>query len=277
MKFKIHSSKSKKLVIVDPLAPNGSRAGQYFISFPSDLSQKLPGSVMLPKEFLNKYGIKEVSESDLLSDHISSKDTPLITINKGSCAISIFHGSFNEHALTLGAIASKGFENANVRAEYQKNIFEIMSPIFDYGKTKKTKVDYWIVEDCLASGDTLIGVMSLLTTKHQVKTVRIDVAVATTIGVDLILETAASLGIALILNIGFLAYGLSKGEKQGHARLHANYITYPIQIKEKLKKSTKQKIEQLVAPDGNIYVVGDMGDGAKSMDNTFDMKYPWNL
>ncbi len=100
--------------------------------------------------------------------------------------------------------------------------------------------------------------------------------VATTIGIDLLVQAARDLGVALRLRVGYLAYGLSTGTKEKTARIHANYITYPKIVTKTLSKTLRQRLNLLESRDGEIYVVGDMGDAAKSMANGFDERYPWN-
>ena len=271
MKFEIHENNKKKLIISDPLAPSGARAGQYFISFPKTLSLRLPGSVILPNEFvkLNKLNI----DNKILISNKLSKSIPILDTTICTTQLRVFHGSLNRKSIKLGKIAASGFDSEDNRAQYQKNIYEIMKPFL---KNDKSEYDFWIVEDCLASGDTLIGVLSLLSKNKGIGKVRIDVAVATTIGINLLIEVAEELKIHLYLNIGFLAYALSKGTKKGNARLHANYIVYPDKLLQLISKLNKQIVSNLRLQDGEIYVVGDMGDGAKSMDQKYDGQCPWN-
>lgn len=271
MKFTIHKSKEGKLIISDPLAPNGKRAGLNFISFPNSLASKLPGSVMLPNEFV-KNNFLQIDPDILISDKFSST-TPILDAKIKTTRLRTYHGSLNIESIKLGKIAQIGFSDEKNRAKYQTSMFHIMKP---YLQKDEATYDYWIVEDCLASGDTLIGVLSLLSKSSGMKKVRIDVVVATTIGINLLIEVASKLGVLLTINVGFLAYALSKGEKSGNARLHANYIIYPNELINKTNKTIKTKINKLRAPDGVAYVVGDMGDGAKSINQKFDMSCPWN-
>jgi hypothetical protein len=80
------------------------------------------------------------------------------------------------------------------------------------------------------------------------------------------------------INIGYLAYGLSSGVRESSlpVPIHANYITYPVEVAAYLSEPKAQEIYSLKQQDGNCYVVGDMGDAFKSLPEEYDSKYPWN-
>lgn len=241
----------KKEEVFDP-ALGKEREGQFFVSLPTDLAKVLPGSVCLPVEFLQRLrsGINFNHHQRLIGDNLGNKNNPALSLATDGFVLRVFHGSFNPHALEISRLAALGFTDPQVRGQYQTHLFEIMEPVIN----RPSEFNLRIIEDCLASGDTLVGVLALF---HKLRRVDlqtkiiIDVAVATTQGILVLRKFAKDNNLSLELNVGYLAYGLSKGKeiKGTSARDHANYIIYPTNIRENLG-----------LPE---FVVGDMGDASQ--------------
>jgi hypothetical protein len=180
-------------------------------------------------------------------------------------------------------LATKGAGQPEDRALYQKMLYSLMRPVFEEREPLKTG-DLRIIEDCLASGETIAGVLTALKERTTIGVkgkIRVDVAVATTQGVLILREFAKQNELNLELNVGYLAYGLSAGTaiKGSEARAHANYITYPPEFVKNLPPEIRNRLGQCLNPEsGNIEVVGDMGDFGKSLPEDFEKagKYPWN-
>jgi hypothetical protein len=250
----IHGNGVDKVLIKDPAQPAGRqiREGDFFITLPKNLADVLPGSVLDKEDF-----VKEVNQN---------------------FSLQVFYTPTNSHALKISKLAAipNGFDDPRVRADYQQQIFSVMRPILALQSGGGLR----IVEDCLASGDTIVGILTLLAGKSQIpikgKKIRIDVAVATTQGTFVLKKFAEQNNLRIEINVGYLAYGLSEGEKKEGVRLHANYIIYPEEILKQLPKKIRFELNNYRVNDRNIYVVGDMGDAAKSLPKDFDEKYPWN-
>jgi len=181
----------------------------------------------------------------------------------------------------LAHLAPPGSENIKdpkIRGEYQKHLFATVKPVLE----AESRYDLRNVEDCLASGETIAGGLIALEEKTQIETggrIRADVAVATTQGILVLREFTQQNHLKLELNVGCLAYGLPAGaEVEGtEARAHANYITYPPELLNQLSPAIQEQLESYTDPqDGNIYVVGDMGDFGMSMPSVYDQECPWN-
>jgi len=280
------SYRTKKDGIVERLV----KKGQLFVSLPDRLAKTLPGSVLTPKNFLNQVVpevkpefLDHVSEI-LLGDQVGNEDQPIWTHTetdkdqKGVFTLRVFHGSTNKHALRISELAKEGFAEAETRAEYQANIREAIASVLKMDSS----ADLRIVEDCLASGETVMGVLAALKEKTTLPVegkIRVDVAVATTQGIMLLKEFAQQNSLNLELNVGWLAYGLSEGvplEPGSADKEHANYITYPEEILKQLPEEVRLRLEQAKWADGIVYVVGDMGDAGKSLPAEDDSRCPWN-
>lgn len=285
---KFGNGKKDNLTVHDP-AKNEYRKGQYFVSLPEDLTDILPGSVITPVEFIRALGASEIQTAMsglLLTNHEEDWiGMPLLSHNEhysdkdGDFKLTVFHGSVNDSAIRMSELATikDGHKNPMIRAEYQMELLKLMRPIINKDSTKD--VVFRISEDCIASGDTIIGTLSLLTQASSLNLhgkIRIDVAIATAQGILMIREFARQNGLDIELNVGYMAFGLSAGEKcEGRAKKHANYITYPPEILEMIPESVRKRLEKCRQGDC-IYVVGDMGDMAKSLPYGYDRDCPWN-
>lgn len=256
--------------------------GDFFVSLPENLAVVLPGSIILPKLFLTTLGVTSATgywSKRLNGNHFGNKTNPAFTHKKDRFLLRVFHGSVNRHALNLTRIAAKnnGFTEEKVRAEYQKKQYLLIRPVLD----SESDYHFRMIEDCVASGDTILGGLTLLALQGKVSKrgkIRIDVVVATTQGILVIKEYALQNNLDLEINTGYLAYGLSEGSKipQSSARVHANYLVYPEAYLSFLSDKMAADLKSLRNADGNIYVVGDMGDAAQKLTQKWNSACPWN-
>lgn len=273
----IYGNEKEKLVVSDPTQPT-PRKGQFFVCMPHQLTKELTGSVCLPEELQQVCTEGSLDTEKCLSDFISKAPSESQQLTLGRLTLLLYHGSSNAIAIDNSRLAVKGYTAAEDRAQFQLNIATLLKPVFEY----KSDYDVRIIEDCIASGDSLIGIIAFLArnvSSLRIKKVRIDVVVATIQGILLLSQFASQNDIFLELHVGYLAYGLSRGRKVGETgvQAHANYITYPKEILTLFPAKVQSRLEVLRSSDGYIYVVGDMGDGARSLPHTFDKSHPWNV
>ncbi|MCL5970472.1 MAG: hypothetical protein M1450_03160 [Patescibacteria group bacterium] len=257
-------------------------SGDYFVSLPKKLAAILPGSVFLPGEFLKGIGFgveKEYGVKRLIGQMIGNIEHLAFSFQERNFLMRVFHGSTNSHAFNLTKLAAikDGFTTEKIRADYQKEQYLIIKPILNLASNN----DFRIIEDCIASGDTIIGVLTLLTRQRKIpkrSKIRIDVVVSTTQGIMIIKEFCRENNLSLEINAGYLAFGLSKGKRisQSLVRIGANYLTYPKEFLELLPEKTALELKELKSADGNIYVVGDMGDAAKRLGKKWNHRCLWN-
>lgn len=282
-RIQVFGDGSLPITVIDPAKPYEEQkcTGDYFVRLPESLAAILPGSVVLPEEFLKEIGVKvkrEYWSRRLIGRVYGNEKHPVFSFQEENFLLRVFHGSTNPHALNLTRLAAvkNGFANEKIRADYQREQRLLIQLMLNL-----TSVSYFrIIEDCIASGDTIMGVLTLLNRQRKVPKggkVRIDVVVSTTQGILILKEFAKQNNLSLEINAGYLAYGLSKGRKilQSSARIHANYLVYPQELLELLPEETATELERLKSDD-NIYVVGDMGDAAKRLRQNWNKKYPWN-
>lgn len=256
--------------------------GQFFVSMPEELAEAMRGSYVPPDEFLKQLKNLESDSTTkvkkaLIGDHVSGDDGKRKTFEyeENSFQLNVFHGSTNELALELTEIASelirKDLDQSHNMVHYQHILAEIVKPVIE--SSSKTRPAIRIVEDCLASGDTIIGVLAALQQKTkltEMTRVRVDVAVGTAQGILLLKKFAQDNGINLELNVGYMAFGLSKGKPTpGKGFEHSNYITYPDGFIEELSDH----------PNGfsklkNMQVVGDMGENGRKVEGLKHLT-PW--
>ena len=281
--LKIIGEIGKKISVHDPTREPGKdwREGDYFAILPKELVSILPGSTLLAGDFvkvLGKSGDVEDIVQVLEGDKQYDKDRGVVFEHEeDSFSLKVYNGSTNERALHLSELAVNSFEDEKNRAEYQKIAADVVEPILK----DESKCSARIVEDVIASGETIAGVLAVLEKQKKIQggsTVRVDVISATTQGLLILRKFAYDNGIALDIRVGYLAYGLSKGVEisDSEARAHANYVIYPDGFLERLDDETKARLDRLRGDDTNIYVVGDMGDAFKSLQSTFDYSNPYN-
>ncbi len=302
--LKIHGDGVDKIQVHDPAQPAREelREGDFFVTLPKNIAEVLPGSSLGSKAFLKEIqgNHDEDTTSRLLGNFEGKEGNLALSKHNEGFQLNVFHGSTNGRALEISRLAFKGTELTaklkdledrgqsqsidfvsknneyqRTRGDYQKQVAEIMEPILKHKQDDLNNPNVFrIIEDCLASGDTIVGVLSLLSEKSRVdfgdKKIRIDVAVATTQGVLVLKKFAKDNNLNLELNVGYLAYGLSQGEKKDGVKMHANYITYPPEIVDRLTPEMGEKLKRY------CYVVGDMGDLFRSMENSFDDQYSLN-
>lgn len=272
-----------------PKEPN--RDGQVFIGLDDLLTKILPGSSLDPDFFLAE--LLTTKGDQLISTKMNHDplgnyqyetgekeefDSSKIAFHQenglkggGRFEFNVFHGVFNDSAMTISGLAHKlsksdssDQEKQSLKADYQREVEKLIRPIFK----KESEPDLYIPEDCLASADSLIGTLSYLLTRtklarreRRVK-VRIDVLTATAQGVLVLKKFAQDNHLDLELNVGYLAFGLSGGspiDEETKVREHANYLVYPDDLSvEYLTKLANQSWYQ----EGGRQVVGDMGDAA---------------
>lgn len=310
-----HEQRGGQIVIQDDTLNDGTggeRVGQVFLRMPEALAAILPGSVLTAEAMLAEMittpgdaGIAELArKAHLLKGTETSVAGPLVSVetetgNGNKFNLNVYNGSFNQHALTMSMLASRGFDSPEIRGLYQNEVFHEMEPILkrENGDTLR------IVEDCIASADTIEGFLSEVMSpdgliKLDTRNIRIDVAAATAQGILLIRKFATDNNLNLELNVGHVAYGLSEGVPSkvegSNARVHANYLVYPDGMLEQDGVYMKAREALAALPhevmlsilglsreeavtmdnfDAHIktviskleYVVGDMGDAAKGL------------
>lgn len=249
-----------------------ARKGAFFIGMPEKLTQALPGTYLGVDKFLNELNATDSTvEKALLGSYIDSSENPVFhkkEIETGF-QLTVHHGATNEHSLKLSHIAKealgpKGFVFTDEqRKQYQQAETDLIKPALL--NEFKDPNGFCVIEDCIASGDSILGLMKLLGERSKLNaqsTFRIDAVVGTTQGILVLRKYAQALGIKLEINVGYLATGLTAGEEgPNRSRKHANYINYFPEFKERLKEiGLTKEAEQL---DGYEFTVGDMGDAAR--------------
>ncbi|MDO9028514.1 MAG: hypothetical protein Q7U68_06620 [Candidatus Roizmanbacteria bacterium] len=272
----------KCVMVRDPGFPPGKqeRKGQFFISLKESLAYSLPGTSIKPEVFLSELQMNKSVRKTLLSETLTVLAKPIIKHKEKHFTLNIFHGSANIHALGMSQLAviksqkDASFSSESKRAYYQSHLFEILKPVIQYEKNKGFPLR--IIEDCLASGDTISSILAMIKNKTKInistKTIRIDVAVATAQGILVLRKFARENELNFELNVGYLAYGLSEGIKVDGVRKHANYIVYPVEMLDQFPK----KVKSFRSLGGDYSVVGDMGDASRKLGSRFDNKHPWN-
>lgn len=259
-----------------------SEDGRFFIKLPETVAHTLPGSYISPDIFMGNFLKKEPEKSEkskLLGDHIYKDGDFAFTAEENNFSLKVFHGSTNQYALRISHHAAEGTDSPERRLHYQDNLSHIVEPMV---KTP-TDAPLRIVEDCLASGDTLPGVIRMLAARSKLEKnlgkVTIDVAVATAQGIFLLKKFAQNNGINIELNVGYLAFGLSEGFKREIGYEHANYITYPNALIKELRSLFPKRKKEFSALQGK-QVVGDMGEFGKIIpergEKGVPIIAPWN-
>ncbi|MFQ5493530.1 MAG: hypothetical protein ACE5DX_05220 [Candidatus Dojkabacteria bacterium] len=317
----IHGEPGQRLELVDISLPPGKqiRRGEYFAGMSSPVSEIMPGSEVSPSDFteaMKRNELMSYSETempDLLRTTVTQEGgTPVFNVEKDNLTLRVMHGAANEHSLAMSELAAReyAFDDEKNRVSYQSHLYEIMRPIFAI--ESDTPYSVKIVEDCLASADTIMGLLSIMedrtTLQTQGENIRIDVAVATAQGVMALEKFAEANNIHLELNVGYMAFGLSEGEPvpNTEARRHSNYISYMREQFDILPEETRLRLlggidrdtvnEGLPEDfDASIFaqavyalttdilfehycaVVGDMGDAAKGVTSSIaGDRVPWN-
>jgi hypothetical protein len=259
--------------------PHGLDNCLYFTKFPNELSEIFPGSYIPPKHFFEELGIQDEKISQSV-EAVLSKRTAVDEMSpiyehkdeQGDFALTLWNGAFNKYSQKISKIVATSNLKADpyARAEYQDTLFNITKlNITNKGVNPRGEA-LRIHDDCLASGDSIIGFLSAIL-ENKEDQVRVDnlkkngVEIiidgpATAQGILFLRAFAKSNGIKLKIDAGYMAFGLSEGVigKKGK-REHANYITYPDELLKLIDHDTAQEIRALKSEDENIQVVGDMG------------------
>ena len=265
------------LTLVDE--EGNTRNGAFFIGMPEKLTNALPGTYLGVDRFLSELNAADQTvEKSLLGSYIDLSDNPVFHKKEDGFQLTVHHGATNEHSLKLSRIAKealspKGFVFTDEqRKQYQQAETDLIKPALQ--NEFKDPNGFCVIEDCIASGDSILGLMKLLGDKNKLKsgsTFRIDAVVGTTQGILVLRKYAQSLGVKLEINVGYLATGLTAGEEGPNgSRKHANYITYFPEFKERLREiDLTHEAEQIAEYE---FTVGDMGDAARKWNIEGDNK-----
>jgi len=241
-----------------------------FVTFPHELSSSFPGSVIKPDAFLKQLGEDSGYTKSLINGDKDFGPTFEHKDSSGNFNLTVLHGSTSEYAMSLMRLASQGFSDDSVRAQYQQAIIDGVSPAIQ--NSTPPKYGLRIHDDCLASGDSILSYLELQMRQGNEDILKKGVEVfidgpSTAQGVLLLRAYARKHKIPLHITSGYMAYGLSEGKQisPNGPRQHANYITLPDEVIKMLPDDKQQSVRNFGAPDGNIYVVGDMGDAEKGI------------
>lgn len=296
----------------------GRRDAQIFVRMNENLAAAMPGSYVSLDEFYNRMApgkeFNKFKRSMLVGAYVAQEGwSPAFSTEisaqsetgESNFSLQVYHGALNDHALRMSELAldalesDLGFDDPVIRAHYQVELAEVMKPIL----SKESDYTIRYVEDCGASGDTILGHLAECLRQDSVQDlrterIRIDLAVATAQSVLAIQKFAQDNGLAIELNVGHIAFGLSSGipssVEGSNARVHANYLTYPVQHINMLQNDPtlvnyQYQVDRLVNlqhrsrewarrtqsaaagyelpiedfENADVYVVGDMGDAGK--------------
>ena len=248
-----------------------------FVTFPKEITKLIPNTEVSPEMFLMNLGHTSINGIEsakraLLGPEVEKYDEtvypfeikPVFSYKKEGLSLKVLNGATNSHALKMSEAASHGFgfDNSYHRAVYQNAMGRLAKNLV------KTKYDtetagLVIRDDCGASADSIIGYLTAQLQnpagEEQVRQgVRVDLIAATAQSVLLLKKFAEVMGFPLEIHAGHMAFGLTEH----------NYITYPNELLE--SGSIPEKIVERLKryryqEDGNIYVVGEMGNAQKGL------------
>jgi hypothetical protein len=249
--------------LTDPIT-NTEKAAQYFVKIPEGLH--LEGSVVEPDVMLR--ALNCTNETQIVQDSeklVGDKMGINVVIANDHFKCKVHNGSSNATIINMSYKARhhlEGKDSPELRLKYQQDAAEILTPVI----REQSNYGIRIIEDCIATGDSIIGVLKMLSTISKVpvegnKTIRIDVAVATAQGLLILEKFAQQNNLKIDINVTSLAYGLSKGvDVEGTtAKAHSNYLVYPEFMKKKFPLLGHYE-----------FVVGDMGELFKSLSKDYD-------
>lgn len=261
----------------------------WFVQFPETLRERLPGSCIGPDLFLRTLGIAEPQRRientrSILGKKTGTVEDPAFAVDTNGFSLTVLNGMCNENAMQMTKLAAEacikpdkswdasGFGNKPmIRAQYQQAMYDNIKQAL---RPTKSRPAYRIHDDCLASGDSVLSyLLSEMANGGLTDMLQSGVEVvidgpATTQSILVLKSFAQKYGIVLDLKVGHLAFGLTEGEIIGKVRRHANYITYPPEIIEMLEPDERQKLNDYTYPDGNIYVVQDMGQAEEGISDS---------
>lgn len=260
----------------------------WFVQFDHELGEAFPGSFIHPHEFLKQFGVEgehfNPMTEKLLGRNVGISIDPTLKVDGKGFSLTVMNGMLNRHALEMTNLAAEatmnrertafdveGFKDKpGIRAQYQQamfnNIKEALGPSY-------RKPAYRIHDDCLASGDSIMSyLLSKIINQTELEKMQkdgVEVLIdgpATAQGILFLKAFAQKFAFRIDFKVGHMAFGLSEGDKDGEIRKHANYITYPDEIMNLLENGEgKRLIERCIYPDGNQYVVQDMGEAERGM------------
>lgn len=247
-----------------------------FVTFPSSKDFPISNTCMRPDNFLINLGQSgeeaKMSEEALLSNQLGQFQRPTFYFStlKGF-TLRVMNGMFNEHAMKMTEMASHGFgfDDFRVRAEYQNAMQKLATPIVR-SKYDTQTFGIRIFDDCIASADSIYGYLfdqlhDKVGEEKIRRGVRIDAITATPQAILLLKRFAQVMEFPIEINVSQLAPGLNE----------KNYIVYPDEFLESgiLPEDLIKKLQGYRnKEDGNIYVVGDMGNAQKGLSET-EMKH----
>jgi hypothetical protein len=239
-----------------------------FVTFPSSKDFPISNTIMRPEIFLINLGQSgaevKMSEEALSNDQLGRFQRPVFYFStlKGF-TLRVINGMFNKHAMKMTEMASRGFgfDDFLDRAEYQDAMQKLATPIVR-SKYDTETFGIRIFDDCIASADSIYGYLydQLHDRAGEEKIrrgVRIDVITATPQAILFLKRFAEVMGFPLEINVSQLAPGLNE----------KNYIVYPDEFLKSgvLPEDLVKTLKGYRNKDGNIYVVGDMGNAQKGL------------
>lgn len=238
---------------------------QYFVTFPEKLSKLFPESYISPESFLDEVlpansREKRSSAMSLIGEDIARSSTePVFSYGNESFSVNVWSGATNSHALALSELATHDLkQDERARANYQNELFHLVKPNIEsrFSREDMTRGALVYHDDCLASGDSIVGHLTNLLQNDpshlaMIKEWGVDVIIdgpATAQGILFLKSFAQLHDFKLRLNVGYMGFGLNK----------SNYITYPEELLKMMDPATAEELSKLKKND-DIQVVGDMG------------------
>lgn len=243
-----------------------------FVTFPKEISSLVPNTYVSPGDFLKELGFSSeeqvrAAKEGILGESLAHHDDKVYPLTKNPAfslldkdfSLKVLNGSFNPHALTMSEAASHGFgfEDPGHRGVYQNAMQKLAETLV------KTEYDIKgaglrIFDDCGASADSIVGyLISQLQNpagEEMLKRgVRVDLIAATAQSILILKRFAEVMGFPLEIHASHMAFGLTEH----------NYIVYPDELlqSESISKDVVSRLEDYrYQEDGNIYVVGEMGN-----------------
>ncbi len=245
----------------DNLLPIPDPADPSFVRMPDVLTKLYPESSIPPRDFLRALGLTDAKEIDtavesLTGDRIGIAGHPVFQMGEEGFQLQIMNGLTNYHALELSCFAHTHLaELPEKRALYQYHLNEMSKASLQLHQNGKW--DICIHDDCLATGDSVAGWLVANQAAIAGRDVRVMIdGAATAQGILFLQAFARKMNINLELIVSHLATGLSE----------RNYITYPTDLLKELG-GLGVALGQLRSSDGEIYVVGDMGDAIQGIND----------
>lgn len=242
-----------------------------FVSFSPEAIHAFPGSYIPPLLFQRslegKTEAKSHKVSDMVGDTMGSIEKPTYSYQSELFDVTILHGATNHRAIQLARIAKEGFSPEN-RALYQQAVADMIEPAIKVTNTLKGSLR--IHDDCLASTVSVAGYIADLK-EHNSQLLRdgVDIIIdgpATAQGILFLKKFAEVNNIKITITASFLAFGLTEGTlKPNGTREHANYITLPDELFNRLPEETQKRYYEFSPYDRDRAVVGDMGNAGEGI------------